>query len=118
MPILFNRGYNGAGQSFDYTDELGITYRIDLPEAEKIIEKLPVREIARIFEGKCSRRMIQFVIFPERLEVVKKRQIEKKAWEVGNHKDIHTPAMQKHRAKLKELYKNVGVSEDNRGRNY
>ena len=30
-----------------------------------------IREIAREYEGKCSRRMIQFILFPERAEVAK-----------------------------------------------
>jgi len=31
---------------------------------------LPIREIARQYESKCSRRTIQFVLFPERLATV------------------------------------------------
>lgn len=47
-----------------------------------------VRGIARIFEGKCSRRMVQFVLFPERADVAKENfkrwrkenPITKEAW--------------------------------------
>ena len=34
-------------------------------------ERLPVREIARRFEKKCSRRLIQMIIFPERYDRLK-----------------------------------------------
>ena len=64
-----------------------------------------IREIARTFEGICSRRMIQFVLFPDRLETVKKRAIEVKRWQPYNVKEVHTPAMRKHRAKKRELLK-------------
>ena len=50
-----------------------------------------------------SKRSVQFILFPERLEVVKARAIEVKRWEAGNKKEVHTPVMQKHRAKKKEL---------------
>lgn len=64
----------------------------------------PVREIARIFEGLCSRRMIQFVLFPERLERVKKRAIEVKRWNAYNTAEYHTPAMRKYRAKIRKVH--------------
>lgn len=63
-----------------------------------------VREISRVYHGKCSRRLIQFILFPDRLIVVQKRAIEVKRWQAGNVKEIHTPAMRKHRAKIKELH--------------
>ena len=43
-------------------------------------DKLGVREIARMYEGKCSRRLIQLILFPERYEVMKKRQKDEKPW--------------------------------------
>lgn len=36
-------------------------------------EKLAIREIARLFEGRCSRRSIQFILFPERLVLAKEQ---------------------------------------------
>lgn len=69
------------------------------------VKKLPIREIARIYEKVCSRRMIQFVLFPERLEIVKKRAIEVKRWEPYNTKDIRREVMRKYRAKLRKLKK-------------
>lgn len=50
--------------------------RVKLSEGDKIyIQSLyqegnGIRKIARIFKNKCSRRMIQFVLFPERLKTV------------------------------------------------
>ena len=71
-------------------------------------ENTPIREIARMFEGKCSRRLIQLVIFPERAEVIKKRAIEVKRWDPYNTKDLRTPVMRKYRAKLKAIYGIIG----------
>lgn len=75
------------------------------------VEHLPIRQIARLFEGKCSRRSIQYIIFPERLEVVKKRQKEVKRWEAYNTKEIRKNVMRKYRAKLKKVYGIVGRYE-------
>lgn len=35
------------------------------------VEGQPIRAIARTFKGKCSRRMIQFILFPERADTAK-----------------------------------------------
>lgn len=67
------------------------------------VEKMPIREIARIFEGICSRSLIRFVLFPERALKVKKQFIARKGWKKGNLKENHTPAMRKYRTKLKAL---------------
>lgn len=40
-----------------------------------------IRPIAREYEGKCSRRMIQFVVFPDRAELAKQRL---KKWQESN----------------------------------
>lgn len=39
----------------------------------------PIREIARIYEGQCSRRLIQYVIFPERRAKVAAQFIARRA---------------------------------------
>ena len=62
-----------------------------------------INQIARTVG--ISKRSVQFILFPERLAVVKARAIEVKRWEPYNAKEIHTPAMQKHRAKKQELFK-------------
>lgn len=36
-----------------------------------------IRAISRLFNGKCSRRLIQFIIYPERLEKVKEQYKER-----------------------------------------
>lgn len=64
---------------------------------------LPIREIARLFEKKCSRRLIQFVIFPERLEVVKKRAIENKNHKKYYSKEKHREYMRNYRKHIRKL---------------
>jgi len=57
-------------------------------------EGLAIREIARRFQNKCCRRMIQFILFPERY----KRVME---WKMLRHwdykRDRHTIAVRNHR---------------------
>jgi len=67
-------------------------------------ENIPIREIARMYEKKCSRRLVQLVIFPERAEVIAKRAVEVKRWEPYNTKELRKPVMRKYRAKLKAIY--------------
>lgn len=58
--------------------------RVKLTEddKERIIslhkKNTPIREIARQFENICSRRSIQFVIFPERLATVREQFKERR----------------------------------------
>lgn len=65
------------------------------------IECKSIREITRVVG--CSRRSVQFILFPERAQVVKNRAKEVKRWEPYNKKEVHTPAMRKHRAKKRDL---------------
>ena len=64
---------------------------------------LPIREITRIIG--CSRRSVQFELFPERLLVVKQQAKAAKRWEPYNTKDIRREVMRKYRAKKRELLK-------------
>lgn len=86
--------------------------RVKLTEEDKeIIRKLykeerkGVREIARMYEHKCSRRLIQFVIFPERAEVAKRRM--KEHWREYSvvHKKKRKEAQKSLRRRKHELYK-------------
>ena len=61
-------------------------------------EGLKIREIARMFEGKCSRRLIQLVIYPERLEEHYRKQKEGKKWMTYYDKDKHREYVRGHRA--------------------
>lgn len=63
----------------------------------------PIREIARQLEGIASRRAIQFILYPERLERVKARAKEVKRWQVSNVKEIHTPAIRSMRAHIRKI---------------
>ena len=70
----------------------------------------PVREIARIFDGICSRRMIQFVLFPERLQVVKKQFAERrKDGRYKYTKEEWRKVMAEHRNYKHQLYLNKKI---------
>jgi len=43
-------------------------------------KKLPIREIARLYEKTCSRRLIQFIIFPSRLKQMQDKHREEQHW--------------------------------------
>ena len=77
-------------------------------EREKIIElhkeKYPIREIARMFKKKCSRRLIQYTIYPERLKELYRRQKENKNWLVYYDKDKRREYMRGHRQYKKLLF--------------
>lgn len=74
--------------------------RVSLTEEDKVeikqlyLEGSGIREIARRFEEKCSRRLIHFVLFPERLVNAKKNYDWKKYYTTEKHK----LDMRKHRA--------------------
>lgn len=72
-------------------------------EIRQLHGKLSIRSIARKYPH-ISRRSIQFILFPTRLEVVKQRAIEVKRWTKGNKKEFHTPAMRKYRAYKHRVY--------------
>lgn len=80
----------------------------DKQEIKKLyhVEKLPIREIARIFENRCSRRLIQFVLFPERLKSLQKRGIETKHHLKYYDKDKQRVYHRNHRAYKKRLINN------------
>ena len=52
-----------------------------------------IREIARRYQDQCSRRLIQFVLFPERLKTVNYPGHWEKYYDTAKH----TIAMRKHR---------------------
>ena len=62
-----------------------------------------IHGIARIFQGICSKRTVQFVLYPERLERVKARAKEVKRWEPYNTKELRKGVMRKYRAKIRKL---------------
>jgi hypothetical protein len=68
------------------------------------VEKMAVRAIARTFPN-ISRRAIQFILFPERLAIVKARAIEVKRWEAHNGKEERKKLMREFRAKIRKIYK-------------
>ncbi len=92
--------------------KLGRTYdrRVKLTEADKERMKslyaggMGVRAIAREYEHKCSRRMVQFVIFPERLKQVQAQYKERRKDGRYYNKENHTKAIRKVRALKVDLY--------------
>lgn len=64
-------------------------------------ERMAIHAIAREFAGICSRRMIQFVLFPERMHKVNFSGHYKNYYD----KDKHRGYMQTHRAHKRKLDK-------------
>lgn len=56
-----------------------------------------IRAIARVYENTCTRKTIQYLLFPERLETAKKRYKELRADGRYYNKDKHRNYMKKHR---------------------
>lgn len=85
--------------------------RVKLTEVDK--EKIkslhsagfPIRFIAREFEDKCSRRMIQFVLFPERGKLVAEQFKERRKDGRYYSKENHREAIKGTRRYKKELLK-------------
>jgi len=81
----------------------GFDRRVKLTDSEREeIKKLykegnTIRSIARLFEKKCSRRLIQMIIFPERLKAMYERQKEEKHWLKYYDRDKRREYMRKHR---------------------
>lgn len=64
-----------------------------------------IRQIARDYAGKCSRRLISFILFPERLRVMQERNRKEKHWKkYYNRKDL-TKAMREWRQYKTKLIK-------------
>jgi transposase-like protein len=57
----------------------------------------PIREIARRFSLVCSRRTIQFILFPERLQKLQEISKEEKRHLKYYNREKHTKAMKEHR---------------------
>ena len=68
---------------------------------------VPIREIARQFHDQCSRRTIQFVLFPERKKIAADQFKERRA--DGRYKESteqRRETMRKHRGKIRALKAN------------
>jgi hypothetical protein len=64
-----------------------------------------VRKIARYYEDKCSRRLITFIIFPDRLERMQKQhKLEKHHLKYYN-KDKWREEMRRHRKHRAEVFR-------------
>lgn len=62
-----------------------------------------IHAIARAFKGVCSKRMIQFVVFPERLEKLVKKHIAEKSHLKYYNKEKWRETMREHRAYKQDL---------------
>jgi len=99
MPYWFETMKLKVGKEKDKRRKLDDEERETIKDLYKM--GLSIREIARIFKHKCSRRNIQFILFPERLE----RQYEyKKERNWDYNRERHREAMKKYRFYLKEIY--------------
>ena len=75
-------------------------------EQERVIlalyhdSKLKISEIARIYKGRCSRRLIEFVIHPER----RQKNTKPGKWKDYYNPNTHAAYMRKYRLKKRQLY--------------
>lgn len=88
-------------KGFDRRVKLTDKEREEIKELHK--QGIGIRAIARKFEKKCSRRLIQFVIFPERQKVVVKRQKDDKNWIKYYDKEKRKFYMRDHREYKKKV---------------
>lgn len=70
------------------------------------IEKQGVRQIARSFDGICSRRAIQFLLFPERLAQNRERLKERGGWRKYYTTEKRREHMRNYRNHIREIIKN------------
>lgn len=97
----------------------GFDRRVKLTDGDK--EKIkslyeagnPIRGIAREFEGVCSRRMIQFILFPDRRKLVAEQYKERRKDGRYYSKEAHREAIKSLRHYKKKLIKD-GVLELNK----
>lgn len=73
----------------------------DKQELIKLKEKVSQREAAKMYG--VSRRTVQFIWFPEKLEENKKRRAERGGSKQYYDREKHNEAMREHRAYKKEL---------------
>ena len=64
-----------------------------------------IREIARKYAGTCSRRLIQFIIYPERDKKLKVKAKENKVWLEYYDTDKQREYMRVHRQNIRKKYK-------------
>lgn len=64
----------------------------------------PIREIARNYEDICSRRSIQFVIFPERLAQMQEKHRAEQHWKTYYIRERNTTAIRNTRNYKYKLY--------------
>lgn len=69
------------------------------------VKKLGIREISRIFEKVCSRRLIQFVLFPHRLKELQERNKDNEHWKKYHKKEESTKAVRNWRNYKYNLFK-------------
>lgn len=78
----------------------------DVDKIKEMYNKgVTIHDIAREFKGVCTRRTIQFKLFPERDKKLKQKRSEEKGHLKYYNKDKHREYMRKHRAKLKAIRK-------------
>lgn len=64
-----------------------------------------IHAIARAYKGICSKRLIQFVIFPERLKALQEKHAKEQHWKKYFNRKQLTDSVRKLRRYKYELYK-------------
>jgi len=99
MPYWFETKKLRVGKENDKRRKLSEEDRETIKDLYKL--GFSIHQIARIFADKCSRRNIQFILFPERLKRQYKYRRERN-WDYDREK--HKEAMRRYKRHLKELY--------------
>jgi IS30 family transposase len=97
MPYKFEYNKIKLPKGKDARIKLDDTERLQIKNAYK--RGVPIREIARQFEKLCSRRLIQFIIFPERLKACNYSG----HWKKYYNKDKNREYMKKYRQRKQKI---------------
>lgn len=92
--------------------------RVKLSDADREhIKKLhasgeTIRSIWRMYEDKCSRRTIQFVLFPDRYKKLRDAVKKEKSWNKYYNKDSRREYMRTFRKKKREIFPNYSSKKE------
>jgi len=76
-------------------------------------ENKGIREIARTYADKCSRRLIQLVIFPERATAIAQNAKNKEAWHIYYDTKKRRQYQRTHRTWIRTLLNNDLIKKNN-----
>ena len=95
MPYWFEGKDQNLPKGFDRRIKLTDKERLEIKELYR--QGIAIREIARRFKDKCSRKLIQYIIFPERLEIIYQRAKDNENWKRYYDRDKRREYQRNHR---------------------